>query len=108
VTSKLSKYDLANLAFEVMLRWGNIDYDIKRKWVLTFASTFGDNKTIELIEKNMNLWNEQSRAAIACEAINALTLSSLPEAIETIKNSGNIKNVKIQKASKAALEKIQA
>jgi hypothetical protein len=108
ITSKLSKYDLANLAFEVMLRWGNIDYDIKRKWTLTFASIFGDNKTLDVIEKNLYIWNEQSRAAIACEAINALTLSSLPEAIETIKNSANIKNVKIQKASKAALEKIKA
>jgi hypothetical protein len=108
VTSKLSKYDLANLSIEVMLRWGNIDYDIKRKWVLRFVATFGDNKTIEIIEKNIATWNEQSRAAIACEAINALTLSTLPEAIDVIKNSANIKNVKIQKASKVALVKIQA
>lgn len=107
VVSKLSKYDLANLAYEVMLRWGNIDYDIKRKWVLTFVAVFGDNRTLEIIERNMMIWNDQSRAAIACEAIKSLTLSTAAEAIEVIRNSSNIKNVKIKKACKLALEKLE-
>ncbi|WP_051541979.1 HEAT repeat domain-containing protein [Clostridium lundense] len=85
VSELLDKKDLSKLALEVLERWLNGGAESKKKWVLPFASVYGDYNVISLLKKNIEEWPKNSRGAIASEGVKALALNGSNEVTNSYK-----------------------
>ncbi|NRT28642.1 hypothetical protein B0I68_002247 [Clostridium beijerinckii] len=101
----LNKKDLSKLALEVLQRWLDAGAESKKKWVLPFASVYGDYEVISLLKKNIEEWPKNSRGAIASEAVRALALNGGNEALIIVDNiSRKFKFKQVKNAAASALK----
>ncbi len=105
VSEILDTKDLAKLALEVLQRWLNIGAESKKKWVLYFASVYGDYNVVSVLKKNIEEWPKNSRGAIASEAVKALALNGSDEALIIVDNiSRKFKFKQVKNAAATALK----
>lgn len=105
VSEVLNKQDLAELAQQVFGRWIASGAEMKKKWVLAFASIHGDYRIISLLKKSIETWAENARGAIASEAVKALALNGSNEAFIIVDNiSRKFKFKQVKNAAALALE----
>ncbi|EKQ56080.1 MULTISPECIES: DUF4132 domain-containing protein [unclassified Clostridium] len=101
----LDKKDLSKLALEVLQRWLDAGAESKKKWILSFASVYGDYEVISLLKKNIEEWPKNSRGAIASEAVKALALNGSNEALIIVDNiSRKFKFKQVKTAAALALK----
>ncbi|MBV7273890.1 DUF4132 domain-containing protein [Clostridiaceae bacterium UIB06] len=101
----LDKKDLSKFALEVLQRWLDAGAESKKKWVLPFASVYGDYEVISLLKKNIEDWPKNSRGAIASEAVKALALNGSNEALIIVDNiSRKFKFKQVKTAAASALK----
>ena len=105
VSELLSNKDLAEFALEVLQRWLNSGAEAKKRWILTFTSVHGDYRVISILKKNIEDWPQNSRGAIASEAVKALALNGSNEALMIVDNiSRKFKFKQVKSAAGAALD----
>ncbi|GCD10041.1 DUF4132 domain-containing protein [Clostridium tagluense] len=105
VSELLDRRDLSKLALEVLERWLDCGAESKKKWVLPFASVYGDYDVISTLKKNIEEWPQNSRGAIASEAVKALALNGSNEALIIVDNiSRKFKFKQVKNAASEALE----
>ncbi len=97
IAATLDRRTLALYAADVFQRWLDDGAQAKKKWVLYFASIHGDSEITQPLISHINKWPQESRGAIAAEAVKALALNSAPEAlltVDTISRKFKFKQVK--------------
>lgn len=105
ISEFLNNKDLAELALEVIQRWLNSGAEAKKRWVLTFTSVHGDYRVISILKKNIEDWPQNSRGAIASEAVKALALNGSNEALMIVDNiSRKFKFKQVKSAAAVALD----
>ncbi|MBZ9634549.1 DUF4132 domain-containing protein [Clostridium sp. FP1] len=105
ISELLDTKDLAKLALEVLERWLSGGAESKKKWVLSFASIYGDYDVISIFKKNIEEWPKNSRGAIASDAVRALALNGSDEALIIIDNiSRKFKFKQVKNAASTALK----
>ena len=93
----LDAKELAEFAGAVFSLWLEQGAASKHKWILTFSSVFGGQAMVENLKRQINQWPQESRGAIACDAVNALAISPEPEAlliVDSISRKFKFKQVK--------------
>lgn len=97
IAATLDERSLALYAADVFRRWLDDGAQAKKKWVLYFASIHGGSEVSQTLISYINKWSQESRGAIAAEAVKALALNSAPEAlltVDTISRKFKFKQVK--------------
>ena len=104
----LNKDDLNKIALEVFNVWVSLGAESKKKWVLYFSLIHGGYDVQELAVKYIKEWAENSRGAIAAEAVRALAMNGGSTALMAVDNMAHkfkqrqVKNAAIDAMSKAA------
>lgn len=105
VSELLNDRDMAELALEVLGRWINNGAESKKKWVLPLITIHGDYRVITLLKKYIEEWPQNSRGAIASEAVRALALNGSNEALIIVDNiSRKFKFRQVKEAAATALD----
>ncbi|WP_322922860.1 DUF4132 domain-containing protein [Paenibacillus campi] len=100
-----SRASLADLSAALVELWLQHGAPAKQKWVLYLAVMFGDRRLIDLLGGQMKEWAENSRGAIAAEAVRVLAYLSDPAALMVIdKLSRTIKNRQVKTAALDSLQ----
>lgn len=97
IAATLDAGSLDKYACEVFSHWIDDGAQSKKKWVLYFASIHGGREIAQSLISYINKWPQESRGAIAAEAVKALALNSAPEAlltVDTISRKFKFKQVK--------------
>ena len=106
----LNKDELNSLALEVFNKWVSLGAEAKKKWVLYFSLIHGGYYVQETALKCIKDWAENSRGAIAAEAVRALAMNGGSSALMAVDNMAHkfkqrqVKNAAIEAMSKAAEE----
>lgn len=66
---------------ELFDKWLAAGAESKKRWVLYAAAIHGGSGMVTKLEHQIREWPQESRGAIACEAVKALSLSPLPQAL---------------------------
>lgn len=104
VKNYASAASLSDLVRELTLHWIQKDAPSKEKWVLYLSALFGDDRLVELIAPQVKTWADNSRGAIAAEAVKSLAYMSDSSALMTIdKIKRTIKNRQVKAAAEEAL-----
>lgn len=80
VAEHLELEDLSQVAWFLMQLWLESGADVQKKWIMAFATMFGDERVINQLHSCILKWPLESRLALATDAVKALVLSK--------KNSG--------------------
>jgi hypothetical protein len=105
ITSSMDQGALNDFAFEVLSKWIELGAEAKKKWVLSLAAMFGDNRVVDVLNNYIKKWAENSRGAIASEAVKALALQGSDEALLLVDSIGRkIKNKQVKRAAGEALK----
>jgi hypothetical protein len=96
---------LGNLAYEVLVRWYESGAEAKKKWILSLVGMLGDGRTVEFLNKHIKKWPQESRTAIACEALKALAINNSDEAFMIIDSIA--RKFKFKKVKQAAFEALE-
>lgn len=81
IAEKIDPDDLNNFAVEVFRRWVGKGATAKTKWVMWFCGVHGGHSMIETLMKYIKEWSENSRGAIASEAVYAMAVNGSSEAL---------------------------
>ena len=106
----LNQDELNKLALEVFNVWISLGAESKKKWVLYFSLIHGGYDMQELAVRYIKEWAENSRGAIAAEAVRALAMNGSSTALMAVDNMAHkfkqrqVKNAAIDAMSKAAEE----
>lgn len=73
--------ELAVYVNELFEKWLAAGAESKKRWVLYAAAIHGGSNMVAKLERHIREWPKESRGAIACEAVKALSLSPLPQAL---------------------------
>ncbi len=96
---------LAVFAAELIQLWLHGGAPAKEKWVLFVGALFGDRQLIRILAPQIKEWTENSRGAMAAEAVKVLAYLKETAAlmtIDTIKRT--VKNRQVKGAAEEALE----
>lgn len=103
ISNYLDSKDVADLVLEILNKWIENGAEAKKKWVLPLAAIHGDDRVVMLLKKKIQEWPENSRGAIACEAVTALALNGSSMALMLIDNiSRKFKFRQVKEAASAA------
>lgn len=100
LTDGLNKAELANymeVVYEKFLQQGA---EAKKKWVLYATSIHGGVRMVAKLQHQIGEWAENSRGAIASEAVKALALNDTPTALLIV--DGMARKYKFKQVRKAA------
>jgi hypothetical protein len=103
--SYANEESLALFAAELIQLWLHNGAPAKEKWVLFVGALFGDRALIRILGPQIKEWTENSRGAMAAEAVKVLAYLKEPAAlmmIDTIKRT--VKNRQVKGAAEEALE----
>lgn len=102
----LEPKDLEALAGAVWEVWMKEEAPSKTKWVLPFTAVFGGAAMTPKLVHAVHTWADSARWAIACDAVDALTLSSDPAALVAVDGiARTFKFRQVKAAAAAALER---
>ncbi len=92
--------ELAVYVNELFEKWLAAGAESKKRWVLYAAAIHGGSNMVAKLERHIREWPKESRGAIACEAVKALSLSPLPQALLIV--DGIARKFKFKQARAAA------
>lgn len=110
LAKELDTDDFARYVKEVFSRWVDAGAEAKKKWVLYLSAIHGGSDMIEILVKYIKEWSENSRGAIAAEAVRAVAFNGSPEALMQVDYMAHkykhkqVKNAAILALSQAADE----
>ncbi|WP_341281014.1 DUF4132 domain-containing protein [Paenibacillus sp. FSL H8-0537] len=103
--SYVNSDSLSNFAAELIQLWIQSEAPAKEKWVLYVGALFGDRRLIQILVPQIKEWTENSRGAMAAEAVKALSYLSEPAALMAIdKIKRTVKNRQVKGAAEEALQ----
>ena len=106
IAADLNGKELEVLACEVWELWIKEGAQSKTKWVLSFAAVFGGAAMTQKFIHAINDWPQNARGAIACDAVEALSVSPDPAALVVVDSiSRKFKFRQVKAAAAAALER---
>lgn len=106
IAAMLDPADTEQFALEVFSRWLEEGAAAKTKWVLYFAGVHGGSEAIDTLVHYIKEWSENSRGAIACEAVYAIALNGSSQALMTVDDmSRKYKKRQVRGAAGLAMEK---
>ena len=100
LTDPLNKSELAAYVGEVYERFMASGAEAKKKWVLYVSSIHGGAKIVPTLRHQIGEWAENSRGAMASEAVKALALNDSPTALLIV--DGMARKYKFRQVRKAA------
>lgn len=104
LAEKLNTRELNGFAAEVFGKWLDLGAQAKTKWVLYFAAIHGGDSIINDFMHYIKFWGENSRGAIASEAVRAMALSGSTTALMNVDGmSRKFKNKMVRGAASDAL-----
>lgn len=104
IAGQMDEKDLSVFVQEVFGRWLDLGAQAKTKWVLYFAAVCGGESIVSVMVRYIKEWGENSRGAIAAEAVKALALNGSPMAFMNVDNmSRKFKNKQVRAAAGEAL-----
>ncbi|MBQ8966679.1 DUF4132 domain-containing protein [Ruminococcus sp.] len=104
LAEKLNKRELAAFAADVFAKWVDAGAQAKTKWVLYFTALHGGSAVEESFMHYIKFWGENSRGAIASEAVRAMALSGSKTALMNVDGmSRKFKNKMVRGAAADAL-----
>ncbi|GBF72462.1 hypothetical protein PA598K_00716 [Paenibacillus sp. 598K] len=96
---------LADLSAALIRQWIEQEAPAKEKWVLYLGALFGDIQLLPLLGDRIKGWADNSRGAIAAEAVKILSYVNETSALIAIDNfRRTIKNKQVRGAAEEALE----
>ncbi len=96
---------LAAFTAEALRIWIDAGAPPKEKWILPLASRFGSREAVDLLGRQIKDWADNSRGAIAADAVRALAFMEDTAALMTIDRLGRtIKNRQVKGAAEEALQ----
>ncbi|NOU64805.1 DUF4132 domain-containing protein [Paenibacillus sp. LMG 31461] len=102
VAEHLEPEDLSQVAWSLLQHWLESGAEVQKKWIMAFATMFGDERSINQLHSCILKWPLESRIALAADTVKALVLSK--------KNSGLLivdqlaRKSKFKQLKKTALE----
>lgn len=107
IASKIDPYDLNDFTVEVFRRWASKGATAKTKWVMWFCGVHGGHDMIETLMKYIKDWSENSRGAIASEAVWAMAINGSPEALINVDGMARkFKHKQVRSNANDALDKV--
>ena len=105
LAKKLEQDELYQFAREVFSKWIAGGAEAKKRWVLYFASIHGGRDIMEDLLQYIEIWAQNSRGAIAAEAVRALALNGSSEALMQVDNMAHkFKHKQVKNAAFKALD----
>ena len=107
LADELVESELNGFAADIFSKWLADGADSKKKWVLYFSAIHGGNAIVDIFLKNIKMWAENMRGAIAAEAVKALALQGSSYALMTVDNmSHKFKQKQVRNAAVQAMENV--
>ena len=104
LSEKLNVRELGAFAEDVFGKWVDLGAQAKTKWVLYFTAIHGGNAMENNLMQYIKYWGENSRGAIAAEAVRAMALSGTTTALMNVDGmSRKFKNKMVRSAAGEAL-----
>ncbi|WP_339307985.1 DUF4132 domain-containing protein [Paenibacillus sp. FSL R5-0519] len=101
----VSEASLARFASELLQVWIQEGAPAKEKWVMYVSALFGDIQIVNILAPQIKEWTENSRGAIAADAVKVLAYLKDPSALMAIdKIKRSVKNRQVKGAAEEALQ----
>ncbi|MDT9717935.1 DUF4132 domain-containing protein [Paenibacillus sp. ClWae2A] len=101
----VSEVSLARFASELLQVWIQEGAPAKEKWVMYVSALFGDIQIVNILAPQIKEWTENSRGAIAADAVKVLAYLKDPSALMAIdKIKRGVKNRQVKGAAEEALQ----
>ncbi|MDR6724340.1 hypothetical protein J2W91_002808 [Paenibacillus amylolyticus] len=101
----ISEESLARFVNELLHVWIQDGAPAKEKWVMYLAALFGDIQIVNILASQIKEWTENSRGAIAADAVKVLAYLKEPSALMAIdKIKRSVKNRQVKGAAEEALQ----
>ncbi|MFS0868901.1 DUF4132 domain-containing protein [Paenibacillus xylanilyticus] len=101
----VSEESLARFASELLQLWIQDGAPAKEKWVMYISALFGNIQIVNILTPQIKEWTENSRGAIAAEAVKVLAYLKEPSALMAIdKIKRSVKNRQVKGAAEEALQ----
>ncbi|PQP81667.1 hypothetical protein C0Q44_18380 [Paenibacillus sp. PCH8] len=101
----VSEASLARFASELLQVWIQEGASAKEKWVMYVSALFGDIQIVNILAPQIKEWTENSRGAIAADAVKVLAYLKDPSALMAIdKIKRGVKNRQVKGAAEEALQ----
>ncbi|APO46148.1 hypothetical protein BS614_20365 [Paenibacillus xylanexedens] len=101
----VSEASLARFASELLQVWIQEGAPAKEKWVMYISALFGDIQIVNILAPQIKEWTENSRGAIAADAVKVLAYLKDPSALMAIdKIKRGVKNRQVKGAAEEALQ----
>ncbi len=108
LAQELNQDELQRFVGEVFLAWIDSGAEAKKKWVLYFCAIHGGSDMLDGLLHYIKEWAENSRGAIAADAVKAMALNGSSQALMSIDNLAHkckfkqVKNAAVQALDSAA------
>ena len=104
IAEGINTRELNNFAQSVFGKWVDLGAQAKTKWVLYFSAIHGGESMVDILMQYIKQWGENSRGAIASEAVRAMALSGSTTALMNVDGmSRKFKNKMVRSAAADAL-----
>ncbi len=104
IAENLNQTDVERFAQEVFSRFIDRGAEAKQKWVIYFTGIMGGSEAVASLQHYIKEWSENSRGAIASEAVKALAFSGSSSALMAVDGMARkFKNKQVRNAANAAL-----
>ncbi|KAA8786762.1 DUF4132 domain-containing protein [Paenibacillus amylolyticus] len=101
----VSEASLIRFSKELLQLWIQDGAPAKEKWVMYVSALFGDLQIVHILTPQIKEWTENSRGAIAAEAVKVLAFLKEPAALMAIdKVKRSVKNRQVKGAAEEALQ----
>ncbi len=101
----LKPEELAVYVNELFEKWMAAGAEAKKRWVLYAAAIHGGAEIIQKLQHQLTEWPQNSRGAIAAEAVQALSLNPLPQALLIV--DGISRKFKFKQVKAAAVKALE-
>ena len=105
LAASLKEEELNRFAAELLGKWLESGAEAKKKWVLYAAACHGGEKMVPIFWKNIQEWAQNSRGALAAEAVKALVFNGSSQALMQVDQiARKFKHRQVKTAALQALE----
>ena len=105
LAEELKPEELAIYVNELFDKWMAAGAEAKKRWVLYAAAIHGGAEIIQKLQHQLTEWPQNSRGAIAAEAVQALSLNPLPQALLIV--DGISRKFKFKQVKSAAVKALE-
>ncbi|MGN0470985.1 MAG: DUF4132 domain-containing protein, partial [Acutalibacteraceae bacterium] len=105
LAQELNEQELGRYAETIFSKWTAQGAEAKKKWVLYFCAIHGGHNMIEVLLNYIKEWAENTRGAIASEAVRAIACNGSSEALMNVDNIAHkFKHKQVKSAAVKALD----